>query len=111
MKIAIVGAGAIGGILAVRLARSGQDVTVVDRGAHLDAIKAQGLKLVHPDGTEEIADNLKTFGSCAEAGPQELVFLALKANVIEASRRRCARCLTTRPSWCRSRMVCRGGIS
>ena len=84
MKIAIVGAGAIGGILAVRLARSGRDVTVVERGAHLAAIRAQGLKLIHPDGTEEIVNNLTAFASCAEAGPQDLVFLALKANVIES---------------------------
>lgn len=84
MKIAVVGAGAIGGILAVRLAQSGQDVTVLDRGAHLAAIQANGLKLIHPDGTEEVARRLTAFASCAEAGPQDLVFLALKANVIES---------------------------
>ena len=82
MKIAIVGAGAIGGLLAVRLALSGQDVTVIDRGAHLDAIRERGLKLVHADGTEEIARGLKAVSTCAEAGQQDLVFLALKANVI-----------------------------
>ena len=82
MKIAIVGAGAIGGILAVRLANSGQDVTVMDRGAHLAAIQSQGLKLIHPDGTEEVARELKAYAACADAGPQDLVFLALKANVI-----------------------------
>ena len=84
MKIAIVGAGAIGGILAVRLARSGQDVTVIDRDAHLAAIKAHGLKLLQPDGTEEVAINLRAVASCAEAGAHDLVFLALKANVIES---------------------------
>lgn len=84
MKIAVVGAGAIGGILAVRLARTGQDVTVLDRGSHLAAIQSHGLKLIHPDGREEVADRLKAFASCAEAGPQDLVFLALKANVIES---------------------------
>ena len=84
MKIAIVGAGAIGGILAVRLARSGQDVTVIDRGAHLAAINAHGLKLVHPDGAEEVATRLRAFASCAESGAHDLVFLALKANVIES---------------------------
>jgi 2-dehydropantoate 2-reductase len=84
MKIAIVGAGAIGGLLAVKLARSGQDVTVIDRGNHLAAIKAHGLKVIAPDGSIEVADNLKAFANCAEAGAQDLVFLALKANVIEA---------------------------
>lgn len=84
MKIAVVGAGAIGGILAVRLAQSGQAVTVVDRGAHLAAIKTHGLKLIRPDGSEEIANNLNASASCAEAGQQDLVLLALKANVIES---------------------------
>ena len=84
MRIAIVGAGAIGGILAVRLAQSGQDVTVIDRGAHLAAIKAHGLKMIRPDGTEEVATKLRAVATCAEAGPQDLVFLALKANVIES---------------------------
>ena len=42
MKICIYGAGAIGGLLAAKLARSGQDVTVIARGPHLAAIKARG---------------------------------------------------------------------
>jgi 2-dehydropantoate 2-reductase len=84
MKIAVVGAGAIGGILAVRFALSGQEVTVVDQGAHLEAIRKNGLKLVHHDGKEEIAKNIRAVGSCAEAGKQDLVFLSLKAYVIEA---------------------------
>ena len=82
MKIAIVGAGAIGGLLAVRLALSGQDVTVIDQGAHLKAIRERGLKLLHHDGTAEIATSLKAVATSAEAGKQDLVFLALKANVI-----------------------------
>jgi len=82
MKIGIVGAGAMGGLIAVRLARAGQPVTVVDRGAHLQAIQKNGLKLVHADGSEEIATNLRAVATCAEAGPQDLVFLAVKANQI-----------------------------
>jgi 2-dehydropantoate 2-reductase len=84
MKIAVIGAGAIGGILAVRLALSGQTVTVVDQGAHLDAIRRNGLKLVRADGAEELAKDLRAVASCAEAGSQDLVFLALKAYVVEA---------------------------
>lgn len=84
MKIAVIGAGAIGGMLAVRLALSGQAVTVVDEGAHLDAIRANGLKLVRPDGSEELARDVRAVASCAEAGAQDLVFLALKAYVVEA---------------------------
>src|SRR6187401_400205 len=82
MNIAIVGAGAIGGILAVRLAQSGNSVTAIDRGAHLAAIRANGLRLIKPDGSEEVARNLRAVETCAEAGPQDVVFLALKANVI-----------------------------
>src|SRR5215471_2530728 len=82
MKIGIVGAGAIGGIIAVRLSLAGQPVTVVDRGAHLAAIKRNGLKLVHADGSEEVATNLRAVATCAEAGEQDLVFLAVKANQI-----------------------------
>ncbi|MHB8353354.1 MAG: 2-dehydropantoate 2-reductase N-terminal domain-containing protein, partial [Burkholderiales bacterium] len=54
MKICIIGGGgAIGGLLAVQLARSGNEVTVVARGATLEAIQENGLKLIsdeHPDG-------------------------------------------------------------
>jgi 2-dehydropantoate 2-reductase len=84
MKIAVIGAGAIGGVLAVRLALSGHAVTVVDQGAHLQAIRSNGLKLIRADGTEEVAKDLRAVATCAEAGPQDLVFLALKAYVVEA---------------------------
>ena len=84
MKIAVVGAGAMGGMLAVRLALSGQTVTVVDQGAHLDAIRKDGLKLVRADGVEEVARDLGAVASCADAGPQDLVFLALKTYMVEA---------------------------
>jgi 2-dehydropantoate 2-reductase len=82
MRTAIVGAGAIGGILAVRLKLAGNDVSIIDRGAHLDAIRSDGLRLIKPDGTEESARDIPAWASCAEAGPHDLVFLALKANVI-----------------------------
>ena len=84
MKIAVIGAGAIGGILAARLALSGQEVTVVDRGAHLAAMRARGLTLVNPDGTQATAKRLRAVPSCAEAGVQDVVFLSVKAYVIEA---------------------------
>ncbi|HTR57201.1 MAG TPA: 2-dehydropantoate 2-reductase [Casimicrobiaceae bacterium] len=82
MKIGIVGAGAIGGLIAVRLSLAGQPVSVVDRGAHLNAIRKNGLRLVHADGSEEVATNLRAVATCAEAGEQDLVFLAVKANQI-----------------------------
>ncbi|MBM0276548.1 ketopantoate reductase family protein [Micromonospora tarensis] len=50
MRFVIIGAGAVGGTIAVRLAQADRDVTVVARGAHLDAIRARGLALRQPDG-------------------------------------------------------------
>jgi 2-dehydropantoate 2-reductase len=84
VKIAVVGAGAIGGLVAVRLAGAGHAVTVVDTGAHLAAIRANGLKLINPDGSEAVAGNLRAVGDCADAGAQDLVFMALKAYDIAA---------------------------
>ena len=52
MKICVVGAGAIGGLVGVKMALAGEDVTLIDVGAHLDAIRKNGLKLISPDGTE-----------------------------------------------------------
>ena len=46
MKICVVGAGSIGGLIAAYLARAGFDTSVVARGAHLRAIQAQGLTVV-----------------------------------------------------------------
>ena len=46
MKICIFGAGAVGGHLAARLAATGHDVSVVARGAHLEAMKVRGVKLL-----------------------------------------------------------------
>ena len=50
MKICIYGAGAIGGYLGVQLARAGADVSLVARGAHLAAMKSEGLKVNGPRG-------------------------------------------------------------
>ena len=51
MKIAIIGAGAIGGYVGVKLALAGEDVTFIVRGANLDAIRKNGMKLIVHDGS------------------------------------------------------------
>lgn len=79
MKVCVVGAGSIGGLVAARLAASGQDVTVIARGPHLAAIQAGGLKLVEEDGSETVARVAAT-SAIAEAGPQDLVVLGMKAH-------------------------------
>jgi len=82
MKICVVGAGAIGGLLAVRLAEAGEQVTVVDQGAHLQAIRPDGLKLLMADGSEHVARSLETVASIRQAGPQDVVILALKGHIL-----------------------------
>lgn len=84
MKIAIIGAGAIGGYVGTRLALSGQDVTFIARGANLAALKARGIRLVSADGSEEAVDKVRATDNYDEAGPQDLVILAIKAQQVES---------------------------
>jgi 2-dehydropantoate 2-reductase len=84
MKICVVGAGAIGGLVGAKLAAAGEEVTVIDRGAHLEAIRRHGLKLIWHDGSEVVVRALRATDSFAQAGKHELVILALKAHIIES---------------------------
>ena len=60
MKVCVFGAGAIGGHLAVRLARGGADVSVVARGAQLAAIQQNGLKVVTSNPVAVRAHHLRS---------------------------------------------------
>ena len=82
MKICVVGAGAIGGYMAVRLSHAGQDVSVIARGPHLAAIQSNGLKLVEAE-QELVAEKLTATDHIRDLGVQEIVLLALKAHQIE----------------------------
>jgi hypothetical protein len=84
MKIAVIGAGAIGGLVGAKLALAGEDVTFIVRGANLDAIATNGFKLIGADGTEQVARNVKATDSYDQAGPQDIVVLAMKAHQVEA---------------------------
>ena len=84
MKIAIVGAGAIGGYVGVKLALAGEQVTCMVRGANLQAIRSHGLKLVMSDGSEQLAANVAASDDYAATGPQDMVILAVKAHQVEA---------------------------
>jgi 2-dehydropantoate 2-reductase len=84
MKIAVVGAGAIGGYLGVRLADSGEDVTFIARGANLAAIRAGGMKLILEDGSELRSQGAGAFERMSDAGPQDLILLTLKAHQVAA---------------------------
>src|SRR2546421_6104908 len=77
MKICVYGAGAVGGLIAARVARSGHDVSVIARGAHLEAIRAGGLRVRESAKTE--AYRVKAEADPARLGPQDHVIVAVKA--------------------------------
>ena len=82
MRVCVVGAGAIGGLVAAKLALGGNQVTVIDMGPHLAAIKTNGLKLESHDGKIETA-KVKAVDKAADAGKQDIVVLAVKAHFLD----------------------------
>ena len=77
MKIAIVGSGGVGGYFGGRLAATGADVTFLARGAHLEALRARGLRLISPKGDVDLP-RVKAAGSAAEIGAVDIVLFAVK---------------------------------
>ncbi|MBS0393305.1 MAG: 2-dehydropantoate 2-reductase [Proteobacteria bacterium] len=84
MRIAVVGAGAIGAYVGVRLALAGEQVTFVARGANLEALRSRGARLLLPDGSEQVASTVAVAADCASAGTQDVVILAVKAHQLGA---------------------------
>jgi 2-dehydropantoate 2-reductase len=84
MKIAVVGVGAIGGYVGIRLALAGEDVTFIARGANLQALRANGIRLVMSDGTQESLPRVNATSDYAAAGPQDVIILAMKAHQLAA---------------------------
>ena len=82
MKIAVVGAGAIGGYLGAKLALAGEEVTFIARNRNLAAINAGGFRLINEDGTEQHASTVRAVQRMAEAGPQDVVLLTVKAHQV-----------------------------
>ena len=84
MKITVIGAGAIGGMLGTKLSLAGEAVTFVELNrAHADAIARDGLRVVDHDGNDEyVAREVKVTGDVASPGPQDLVIVAVKAQQI-----------------------------
>ena len=80
MKIAIVGAGAIGGYLGTKLALAGEEVTFIARNQNLAAINANGFRLQLEDGSQQHASAVRAVQNMAQAGPQDAVLLTLKAH-------------------------------
>ena len=82
MRICVFGAGAIGGNFAARLADAGNEVSVVARGQHLEAIKANGLTLIA--GDRKIVAKVHASDRPADLGPQDVVISTLKATGLDA---------------------------
>src|SRR4051794_8899176 len=80
MKIAVVGAGAVGGMLGARFSLAGEEVTLVCRGAHLDAIREKGISLIERDGTRQIAAPALATDRVDGLETHDLVLLTLKAH-------------------------------
>jgi 2-dehydropantoate 2-reductase len=82
MKICVVGAGAIGGMLAIKLANTGHDVSVIARGPHLAAIKSNGFKYIEGE-SETVVTNITATHDMGEVRDQDVVLLGVKAHQIE----------------------------
>jgi 2-dehydropantoate 2-reductase len=80
MRLCVFGAGAIGGQLGALLARAGVEVSLVARGPHLAAMRAQGLTLI--SGEERFTVRVPCSDDPAELGPQDYVLVALKAHSV-----------------------------
>lgn len=85
MKITVVGGGAIGGIVAARLARAGVPVNLLARGAHLDAIQHNGLTLI--EGDDRYVLNVSATDQPETLGVQDLLFICLKGPALNQAAR------------------------
>jgi 2-dehydropantoate 2-reductase len=84
MRIAVMGAGGIGGYVGGRLAAAGADVTFIARGAHLEALQTRGLAIETPDGVVELP-NIRATSDPTSAGPVDLVLFTVKLADAEAA--------------------------
>ena len=82
MRIVIAGAGAIGGYIGARLARSGADVVLFARGPHLRAMQERGLRVISPDGDFEVKPEVS--GDLNAIGRADVVVLGVKAHSLTA---------------------------
>ncbi len=83
MKIAVMGAGALGGYFGGRLSAAGHDVTLIARGAHLAAIRERGLKILSPRGDLHVP-SIKATNDPREVGPVDVIMFMLKNYDVES---------------------------
>ncbi|MBN8890145.1 MAG: 2-dehydropantoate 2-reductase [Acetobacteraceae bacterium SCN 69-10] len=87
MKVAVFGAGAIGGMMGVKLAAAGADVSFVARGPHLAAMQANGVTLLasEKEGGESITVHPRCVADAGELGVQDYVIVTLKAHSLPSA--------------------------
>ncbi|MDW6060874.1 2-dehydropantoate 2-reductase N-terminal domain-containing protein [Streptomyces sp. FXJ1.4098] len=78
MRYVVIGAGAVGGAIGGRLAQSGHDVVLVARGAHYEALRRDGLRLLTPDGTHRLPVPVADRPEAVELRPDDVLVLAVK---------------------------------
>ena len=78
MRFAILGSGAVGGYFGAKLAKSGQDVTFIARGAHLEAIRSKGLA-IRSQTLGDFTAHAKAESDTSKVGPVDVVVVAVKA--------------------------------
>ena len=95
MRIAIVGLGAVGGLIAARLARAGHEVCALARGATLAAVQREGLRLIESVGPTETVQRFQVRASehPEQLGPVDWVVLSVKAPALAAVAPQVARLL------------------
>jgi len=88
MRIAVMGAGALGAYFGGRLAETGDEVAFIARGAHLDAIRTRGLRVVSPLGDMTLEDCFAT-DEPADIGPVDIVVFTVKLGDMESAAEAC----------------------
>lgn len=87
LRVAVLGAGGVGAYLGSRLAAAGADVAYIARGAHLAALRLDGLTIETPDG-KRATTRVRAVEEPAEIGPVDLVLFTVKSYDTEAAARR-----------------------
>ncbi len=78
-RVCVVGVGALGGVVAGGLLAAGIDVTLVDRSERADHLRERGLSVLDPEGERRTFSDIRVTEDLAEAGPHDMLFLAVKA--------------------------------
>jgi 2-dehydropantoate 2-reductase len=85
MRFVVYGAGAIGGAIGGRLAQHGHDVVLIARGAHFEALRDHGLRLVDPDTEAAVSVPAVDHPNAIDWKPDDVVVIAMKTQDTEAA--------------------------